>query len=426
MRNENNSRFYLFKKRECCFVFDCLACTHQIVEPDLYDKYLQETSGKSSPLIHAALSESHQKIEPVRPSVKPNISHISIFITDKCNLECSYCYVSKSNIEISSSFVPDLIEFLKCLETPVISLNFTGGEPLIYSEVIKEVVENCQDKVTGKQFVFSLNTNATLVDDLLAKYFARNQFLIMVGMDGEINFDISKSDKSCKNNYEKILAGVKAFRNAGINPAVRATLTPSLKLVKLYDNLLECGFCQAFIGIPALQTCHDKCATEQISIKEFQVILSEYEEIFLEELHRFRVGQPTLFIKATQYLRKRSDGTQNCYYSCGAMLNSISISADGSIYPCHRFVGKKFFIIGKINDRLYIEQIEFLLKQYDSVITKCRFCWARNICKRGCFWESADDTGFQQKRSDSCEVRRSAIETIIFMREQISKVHDNL
>jgi len=224
MKNEHNSRFYLFKKRGHCFVFNCLTCAQQIVESELYDKYLQETSGKSSPLIHAAFdelthciqSESQQKIEPVRPPVKPNISHISIFITDKCNLECSYCYVSKSKIEISSSFVLDLIEFLNCLKTPVISLNFTGGEPLIYSEVIKEVVENCQDKVTGKQFVFSLNTNATLVDDSLAKYFARNHFLIMVGMDGEINFDISKYNKCCKNNYEKILAGVKVLRNARV------------------------------------------------------------------------------------------------------------------------------------------------------------------------------------------------------------------
>lgn len=117
-----------------------------------------------------------------------------------CNLECSYCDEpsarKKSNLKTLSWAVRKIKELSQQYKTNKIS--FTGGEPLLYSYFIKEVV-----KKFGKKYFYILETNGTLyknLDDIIS-------LINCVSMDIKLS-DYVKKDllkehmlffKKCKN-----------------------------------------------------------------------------------------------------------------------------------------------------------------------------------------------------------------------------------
>lgn len=62
-------------------------------------------------------------------------------------------------------------------------IGFYGGEPLLNFELIERAVEYAK-KLFGEDMSFAITTNATLVNDKIAEYFAKNNFNIIISLDG--------------------------------------------------------------------------------------------------------------------------------------------------------------------------------------------------------------------------------------------------
>ncbi len=84
-------------------------------------------------------------------------------ITKRCNFRCTYCY-AESNERISSVSPEDLdpektIELLKIMRRDVENLYFSGGEPLLRSDIV-DVLKTCREL---KYHILSLTTNGLLL-----------------------------------------------------------------------------------------------------------------------------------------------------------------------------------------------------------------------------------------------------------------------
>ena len=79
-----------------------------------------------------------------------------------CNLSCNYCDTSKSQKSSYGTIlsVEEVIAKINSLKTPDLhSISFTGGEPLLYTDFINEIIEKTDLKIF-------LETNGTLPDKI--------------------------------------------------------------------------------------------------------------------------------------------------------------------------------------------------------------------------------------------------------------------
>ena len=77
-----------------------------------------------------------------------------------CNLNCKFCDTRLSRFREYET--GELFEELKIYDDPVHSISFTGGEPLLQNDFLKEVLRLTQEN----GFKNYLDTNGTLADEL--------------------------------------------------------------------------------------------------------------------------------------------------------------------------------------------------------------------------------------------------------------------
>ena len=91
-----------------------------------------------------------------------------------CNLDCSYCFfLSKEMLYPGSRFrmADDALEayirqLLEAHRTPEVTVNWQGGEPTLTGvDFFRRSVELARKHADGRRIVFTIQTNATLLDD---------------------------------------------------------------------------------------------------------------------------------------------------------------------------------------------------------------------------------------------------------------------
>ena len=113
---------------------------------------------------------------------------VTLEVTEKCNLRCKYCIYHPSHPEYRAfghenmkwDVAKKAIDFLKehSQNAENRHIGFYGGEPLLNFELIERAVEYAK-KLFGEDMSFAITTNATLVNDKIAEYFAKNNFNII-------------------------------------------------------------------------------------------------------------------------------------------------------------------------------------------------------------------------------------------------------
>jgi len=101
-----------------------------------------------------------------------------------CNLDCNYCDTPESKFSDNGTLmsVNEVIEKIEKLKTPDLhSISFTGGEPLLYSEFINEIIQKIDIKVmietngTLPESIHNINRiNCVSLDIKLSEHFKKN------------------------------------------------------------------------------------------------------------------------------------------------------------------------------------------------------------------------------------------------------------
>ncbi len=119
-------------------------------------------------------------------------NRIELYLAEACNLRCRYCYVD-GNAALNNGLMPweiarqaiDLV-FSRAGDADQIHITFFGGEPLLNKPVLRRAMDYSQQlgAERGKQVIYSMTTNATLLDDEIIDLIKRYNFGLMVSLDG--------------------------------------------------------------------------------------------------------------------------------------------------------------------------------------------------------------------------------------------------
>lgn len=147
-----------------------------------------------------------------------DVSGVRISLTDRCNFDCVYCHneglgdtrgpMDPRDNEMSTD---DVVRFLEVArEFDVGKVKFTGGEPMLRQD-LEEIIRRTPDEME-----VSMTTNGTFLpgraEDLVDAGLER----VNVSQDALDPDDFAKVTKS--GAYEKVLEGVKAAVDAGLDP----------------------------------------------------------------------------------------------------------------------------------------------------------------------------------------------------------------
>lgn len=149
-----------------------------------------------------------------------SVQAINLEVTQVCNLRCIYCiyqdhFKEKRNYsckEMSFSIARKAIDFLKrnSSQQGKVSIGFYGGEPLIRFPFIKQCVEYARSIFTNQQIEFNITTNATLINEEVAEFLVREEFFVMVSLDGPKTIhDSFRVDQSGNGSFDQTIQGLK-------------------------------------------------------------------------------------------------------------------------------------------------------------------------------------------------------------------------
>ncbi|MBZ9572757.1 radical SAM protein [Patescibacteria group bacterium] len=177
------------------------------------------------------------------------INKVKLAITTKCNLNCDYCFVKKTNQDMDFATAKNAIDLLLESERKDKLLSVYGGEPLLNFKLIEKI---CPYAITRaedlrKNLIISVCTNGTLLEKKHLDFFEKYDIRLIISLVGEkSDHDEFRSFKKQSGSYEKILEKLPmVFKK--IPPehlGVSFCLFPSTieRMEENFDHLMKLGF----------------------------------------------------------------------------------------------------------------------------------------------------------------------------------------
>jgi His-Xaa-Ser system radical SAM maturase HxsB len=114
------------------------------------------------------------------------LDYLILVPTLRCNLDCSYCQVSRAHLNAAGYDWTDetlaaVLALIDTLEPPSIKIEFQGGEPTLRPDLIEAVIERCT-RFADRQFVVC--TNLARIDPAILAILDRPDVLISTSLDG--------------------------------------------------------------------------------------------------------------------------------------------------------------------------------------------------------------------------------------------------
>ena len=295
-----------------------------------------------------------------------------IEITNRCNLNCLYCYnasgLSIKTEELSAEIIEDIILAIN-RQTGLRDFEISGGEPLMHSDWSKvlDVMEKLKD------FSFFIVTNGIIRDDRLYNLLeTEDRFKVQFSIDGADEWSHSKTRG--KNNFIKVLNNLASFKHKNI-PVIKMVVSKYnmnqieeyFKLALEYDSKPAFAFAEK-MGL-AVDNWND-------------LYLNEYEK--LDVIEQIEKMQNKYNIKT-----KPPYATYKCPLLDESEAIGVSIKSNGSIQPCQIFYDPQFSLGSVYNldfntIKINIDQLRKELINWQKKDFGCEKCINREYCHKGC------------------------------------------
>jgi uncharacterized protein len=393
---------YPFANEKGSFLFS--GVTGLIIERnEELDKRIDDYKLRSRPLddqIQEVLygEIGHESKQPLNIS----LSCLTILVTHDCNLRCPYCYhhdklnkaqnLSLEVLERSMLFILKHIGFKSR-----VAINFFGGEPLLACGFIREACDYFREfgQKHGIVFKFSIVTNGTLISDEIIDLLLQNKIRTTVSFDGfrQLQDSLRPFQGSHQSSYDIVKTNLHEFSKL-MSIGVRATLPIQeeyLDLIKLHKVIEDTGVLRLSV---APVTDKRKYSSESITaIKKRLTDFSNYALLRLRNKETVRLTNLNSRLKSIHF------GRTPRHHPCSAGGSMLALSAEGSLYLCHRFITTPQYKIADTDQDVFDDRrANFLLSHDVENKMHCKACWASRYCGGGCYHSAYTTQGYTEGR----------------------------
>ncbi len=321
---------------------------------------------------------------------KFNSLSLMVYVTDRCNLACDYCFVKQEPKDMDWDTAKATIEFAiewakRESRQRLISVNFFGGEPFLRAhDLLSKFMDYAlrRGKEEGVRFHFGATTNGTLIDkyvDLIKKY----NMSLLISIDGiEPAHDAHRKYHDGRGSFKDVVKGLDALRREGLRiNEVRMNVTPE-NVKYLFESVKWLYEHYQPHSIPFVPIVELKWAEEDLKL--YSLELKKVADYHFENINIGREFHIKIF---DDFLKNFAKSGREA--SCGAGRGLLAISPEGEIYPCQEFYqfdkGKKKYLLGTVFEGITRPEIrDYFLELSPNKYAFCRGCPLLSVCGGGC------------------------------------------
>ncbi len=353
-----------------------------------------------------------------------HIRTLELLVSQQCNLACTYCYANGGEYNAPGRMAYDTARkavdslFRNSGPHEELSVTFFGGEPLIEYETIKKTIRYAQQQASyrGKRVSFSITTNGLMLDSEKIAFFRDNSVDVMVSVDGDREtHDRQRPLKNGGGSSNLIFPKIAELLDAMPDSPARATIvngarTPS----EVKKSLHELGFRRTGLSV-ASGTLFGDVDVGAVSSQDMAELLEDEAISLLNRIkHRDAEGVASFDSSISSYVTDFLNGERS-HYPCGAGRQMLAVSAEGDLFPCHRFVGVTKYKVGNLDDDSAVSLPVFDGSPIESS-SQCSGCFAKYLCGGACYHDNVTSTGSLLKPNPNfCATVRRSFEMAAFV-----------
>lgn len=338
------------------------------------------------------------------------IKNVMLTITEKCNLNCIYCFENnKSFRSMDRETALDIIrnELNEDNEYEQVILDFMGGEPFEEFALIKDICEYTWSQNWKKKYIFSASTNGTLIHGEIQDWLSdnRDRFICGISLDGLPQ--VHNYNRS--NSFDMI--DLKFFIETWPNQVAKMTIYPNA-LPYLYESVVylhDLGY-----RITSnLAYGPDWSGTENKVY--YEDALKKLIEYYLENENI----EPTTIVNMD--IASVAYPNEKVRKWCGMGSQMVAFDIHGKKYPCHFFQDMSSSMY-KYEELI---KIDFTNIQ-DTLEKKCKECILRNCCPTCYGYNQSVSGDFGKKDDQMCDYKKiSALATSTLKYRKMIKKYNN-
>ena len=349
----------------------------------------------------------HPDTETLGFQAKYLCQQLTLQVTQQCNLRCEYCaYSGLYENRVHSNRNMDFNTAKKAIlshsrDSNQITLGFYGGEPLLRFDLIKYCVEYIEGIVEGKEIMYAITTNGTLLSDEVVDFLAQHHVLLSISLDGsKKEHDLHRKFRSGKGSFDVIMENVRRLKErypeygkeVGFLPVVtpNARLEHILKYFATDELLKDNHVIYNTVATTGMKEELEK--KEEYDERDFELVFDyEYIKMLLSlagMLNQEKVGplaSRSIWYHKNFYERIDSHDTlsETTHHAgpCVPGVARLFVAVDGKFYPCEKVSeANPNFCIGDIKSGFDMEQMESLLNIGKMTRDECKECWNLANC----------------------------------------------
>jgi uncharacterized protein len=297
----------------------------------------------------------------------------TIFITEKCNLRCKYCYESgmersgHMDINVANKTIDFILRKIKSesLDRPLYVV-LHGGEPLVNFEMVKYIHKKLSDKVKEREIIYDMTTNGTVLDSEKIDFICNNIDNISVSIDGiRASHDKNRVFVNGEGSYDLAIENAKKLLDRKKDVRIRMTYTTNT-VSELYESISQIAKYGFTTIVPIADYMDTKWTQSHVNTLNDQISM----------LINLKEKYPSLNagLLDIQSLNTRKG-------DCFGGIMSFAIDVNGDIFPCTFSVGDKELKLGSVFDEDISESKQKeLVKIYTSENEDCKSCLRKECC----------------------------------------------
>ena len=371
----------------------------------------------SGPTFLAAYAQQAQQfadeIERLRFGLKPSAVYFNP--TERCNLNCSYCYIPAQlrahGEHMTTQRLLDALARLKDHFAATLpegvrpQVIFHGAEPLLNKEAVFAGIERYRD-----DFRFGVQTNATLLDDEAMAFLMANGVGIGISLDGHSaavadRARVTWGGEGVSKKVSAVMDKLRGYPAFSVICTVTSLNIKSLPKIVDYFHAHEVSTCLLNMVRCTLPGAREIKPDEDEAAKWFVKALERSHALFKQTGRKLVVGNFANILLAVMAPTARR---LMCDISpCGGGRCFFALAPSGDVFPCSEFIGLPAFRGGNLfSDSLdtIVASPAFAQVTGRKVedIEDCRRCAIRHFCGSPCPAEASEMNGAMNQKGAFC------------------------
>ena len=309
--------------------------------------------------------------------------HLTLHLTDRCNLACRYCYARHGEKRMTFETAMSAISDCTRGETNC-GIIFFGGEPLLESDLVFRIIAACEQE-SPNRFHYKITTNGTLLTPELITRANAVRLHLAVSCDGLPEaHDRHRRTVEDEGTSATVVARLKDVLIAQPSAPVMMTVNPDTAgdFADGVRFLRELG---ANYIIPSVNF------QAQWTDRSWRELKRAYKRLGAWYLDAFRREEKFYFASFDKRIATRIWPGRGA--SCPLGRRQISVSPDGVYYPCVQFVGREEYAIGRVGSGLDTSRRDCVFERNERAKPSCEGCALLGRCNNRCGCLNVSTTG---------------------------------